>query len=92
MFLKRKKKIRILMDGPLRGGDFVLNRDGGAATLSRSENFGLAVGHIAPKIGDSIFGFSEADSISFSRFHATFCISIQTPLEDFHITPHPSND
>jgi hypothetical protein len=67
-FSSGRRKVRSATDGPLRGGDFVLNKDGGAATLSfcfqyESENFGLTVGHLALNIGDSIFAFSESEPI-----------------------------
>lgn len=60
------KKIRSARDGPLRGGDWLLNADGQAATLSfcfefQREVYGLTVGHLCPKgIGQSIFCFSES--------------------------------
>lgn len=63
-----EKKVRSVADGPLRGGDWVLNADGQAATLSfifehEEEIFGLTVGHLAKGVGDSIFVFAESDML-----------------------------
>jgi hypothetical protein len=52
----------------LRGGIFVLNSKGDAATLSfgfqfGDEKFGLTVGHLFAGVGDLVFAFSEDDPI-----------------------------
>ena len=58
------KKIRGLASGPFRGGDFVVNSDGVAATCSfcfkvGSKAYGLTVGHLAPVIGEPIYAFAD---------------------------------
>lgn len=63
-----ERKIRSAEDGLFRGGDFVLNKDGGACTLSfcfeyKSQTYGLTVGHLAADVGDSIFRFSASEPI-----------------------------
>ena len=60
----RQKKVRSAREGPLRGGDWVLNEAGGGATLSfvfqfEGSVFGLTVGHLAD-VGDSVFCFSDS--------------------------------
>ena len=62
------KKVRSAEDGPLIGGDWVLNEQGGATTLSfcfenpeGTECYGLTVGHLAKSVGDSIFCFAESE-------------------------------
>jgi hypothetical protein len=62
------QKDRSQNDGPFRGGDFVLDGNGKATTLSfcfehEEDIFGLTVGHLASGVGDSIFIFSESDPI-----------------------------
>ena len=49
----RSKKVRSAEDGPIRGGDWVLNSSGGGATLSfcfeganGQDLYGLTVGHL----------------------------------------------
>jgi hypothetical protein len=59
-------KIRILEDGPFCGGEFVLNKDGEAATLTfhfsfKSDKFGLTVGNLARQVGDPIFAFAKSN-------------------------------
>ncbi|CAB9500810.1 hypothetical protein SEMRO_93_G048230.1 [Seminavis robusta] len=54
--------------GPLRGGDWILNKDGGAATISffflhNGETYGITVGHLVEKVGDPVFCFSEATKL-----------------------------
>lgn len=59
----REKKVRSAAAGPLQGGDWILNENGDAATLSfcfeyQDQYYGLSVGHLAD-IGESIFCFAE---------------------------------
>ena len=67
--LMKTEKVRSAKDGAFLGGDWVLNSDGGGATLSfcfdneEGECFGLTVGHLVDKVGDAIFRFSESDPI-----------------------------
>jgi hypothetical protein len=57
-----EKKIRSLEDGPLRGGDFVLNKDSEAASHTyKSNKFGLTVGHLSRQVGDPIFAFAKSN-------------------------------
>jgi hypothetical protein len=54
--------------GALRGGDWILNKDGGAATISffflhDGETYGLTVGHLVEKVGDPVFCFSQATKL-----------------------------
>lgn len=67
---RNAKRVRSADDGPFMGGDWVLNSDGEGATLSfcfpnpeGTECFGLTVGHLAGKVGDSIFRFAESEPI-----------------------------
>ena len=54
--------------GPLVGGDWLLNKDGGAATISfffrfEGKTYGLSVGHLVRDIGDPVFCFSETTKL-----------------------------
>ena len=69
--ITRSKKVRSADDGPLMGGDWVLNEEGGGATLSfcfknpeGTECYGLSVGHLTQSVGDSIFRFAESEPIA----------------------------
>ncbi|CAB9525443.1 unknown protein [Seminavis robusta] len=60
------KKVNGAADTYLRGGDWVLNQDGGGCTLSfviksGDRLYGLTVGHLA-NVGGPIFVFAEADT------------------------------
>ncbi|CAB9531783.1 expressed unknown protein (Partial), partial [Seminavis robusta] len=60
------EKVNGAADTYLRGGDWVLNQDGGGCTLSfviksGDRLYGLTVGHLA-NVGDPIFVFAEADT------------------------------
>lgn len=51
-------------EGSLRGGDWILNKNGFGATISfffmfNEEIHGLTVGHLVEKVGDPVFCFSD---------------------------------
>jgi len=55
-------------EGYLCGGDWVLNSEGGAATISfifhfKGRAYGLSVGHLVSSIGDPVFCFSDTTKI-----------------------------
>jgi hypothetical protein len=61
-------KVRGLEDGPLRGGDYVLNTDGDSLTLSccferDGLTYGITVGHLASKVSETIFAFDSGTPI-----------------------------
>lgn len=65
-----EKQVRSAKDGPLMGGDWILNDQGEGATLSfcfrnseGTETYGLTVGHLANSVGKSVFRFTESDPI-----------------------------
>jgi hypothetical protein len=63
---RRNEDPHSLQDGHLLGGDFVLNKDGEASTLSfcfeyGGENYGLTVGHRCEKVGDPVFAFYSSE-------------------------------
>ena len=74
------RKIRSAREGPLRGGDWVLNESGRGATLSftflfEGEVYGLTVGHLAD-LGESIFIFAESTKLP-----------VPLPEDDEAVTP-----
>jgi hypothetical protein len=65
------KKVRSADDGPLAGGDWVLNEKGEGATLSfcftnpeGTECYGLTIGHLCDSVGDSVFRFAHSEPIA----------------------------
>lgn len=69
-FVKGTKKVRSADDGPLMGSDWVLNDQGGGATLAfcfenseGTEAYGLTVGHLTERVGDSLFRFAESEPV-----------------------------
>ena len=68
-------KIRSLVDGNLRGGDFVLNADGDACTISflfeKDNNiYGLTAGHLA-RVGDNLEVFAESTADNDGTYSTT---------------------
>ena len=67
---RREKQVRSAEGGPLMGGDWVLNSGGGGATLpfcflnrEGTECYGLTVGHLTDKVGESICRFAESKPV-----------------------------
>lgn len=69
--MHQTKNVRSADDGPLTGGDWVLNEKGEGATLSfcftnpeGTECYGLTIGHLCDSVGDSVFRFAHSEPIT----------------------------